>query len=307
MTDLDFTDLEFAERLTITLDALADTATVTVPEPRTVKRGPSGIGPTNTGFNGTGRPGSPRRDRVLLVAACLIAAVALGGMAAAIGGRAAPNRAGGPSESGEAVGADAAPVEIVLWLDVNVTAAQVDELVGTLEADGRAESIDYVDRDATYQDFLRAFVDEPELTALVDPDQLPTSFLVTVPGAEAAEFLRWAATLPHLNGIERLNERSNANGSRETDQSQADLERELIEAELAARRELAASLLAERSALEARLHELEAGTEPADDTLERRRESEELKDAITESQVRLDAMNETIAALEAELRQTGGS
>ncbi|MEL6983714.1 MAG: permease-like cell division protein FtsX, partial [Actinomycetota bacterium] len=78
--------------------------------------------------------------------------------------------------------------EVKIWLDVGVTAADVEAVAtGLDDLQGRVVEYRYLDLDATYDEFNQFFADEPEILDLVDPEDLPTSFeVVLAPEAGAA-------------------------------------------------------------------------------------------------------------------------
>lgn len=72
----------------------------------------------------------------------------------------------------------AGPSRYVVWLEVGVTDGGVAAIDQALAAHPLLLSSDYIDQDETYEDFKEYFADEPEILDLVEPDQLPTSFVV---------------------------------------------------------------------------------------------------------------------------------
>ncbi len=189
---------DFERRLTDSLDHLAETVVVAEPNPATF-RSARPTEPTRSDRLGPGA-----RGRFLLVAACLLVA---GAAAAAIGiisqldGESTQSTAPASDGAGEAETATVG-TELVIWLRVRVGPDAVDEVRRALFEDGRATAIRYVDRDATYADFLDFFADEPELVALVEPEDLPTSFRVMVSGDDVEDFITWAGALPAVQAVE---------------------------------------------------------------------------------------------------------
>jgi cell division protein FtsX len=72
------------------------------------------------------------------------------------------------------------PTSFSVYLAVGVSAEQVDEVARALSAEPAVTSSRYLDVDETYRDFVEFFSDEPEITELVEPEQLPTSFEIEV-------------------------------------------------------------------------------------------------------------------------------
>ncbi|MEL6981853.1 MAG: permease-like cell division protein FtsX, partial [Actinomycetota bacterium] len=73
-----------------------------------------------------------------------------------------------------------APTSFSVFLVVGVGAEQVDDAAAALSALPSVTSARYLDVDETYRDFVEFFSDEPEITELVLPEQLPTSFEIEV-------------------------------------------------------------------------------------------------------------------------------
>ncbi len=183
------TDTDFRNELTAGLDALAQTITVAQPDPARVKPPAGSRPPTEPSAHG----------RLLLVAACLAVAVAAAGAVAWM----ATGSGGGEGSVDPTRGEEAAGVEVILWLDVDIDAGTLDQLRAAVGDDARIDSATYIDREATYQEFLRYFADEPELTALVQPEQLPTSFRLLVPADLVDEITGWAVVQPGVVDVER--------------------------------------------------------------------------------------------------------
>ena len=166
--------VDFETRLSEALDDLADSIPVSRP-----------VFDPGSDANGTSPSSSPP-GRVGLLVAC--AAVVIGLVAfvngvGLIGGV-------GSDTTGDAA-ADTDTTELIVWLTVPVSAEDRAAVEALLAADAEVVNARYVDQDETYEEFLEFFADEPELTALVEPEQLPTSFRVefTGPGSELIDAL----------------------------------------------------------------------------------------------------------------------
>lgn len=68
--------------------------------------------------------------------------------------------------------------EVIVWLDVAVAPQVADHLSLKLSASSAVAKVEYVDQERTYEEFESYYADEPEIVALVEPEQLPTSFRV---------------------------------------------------------------------------------------------------------------------------------
>ena len=77
------------------------------------------------------------------------------------------------------------PQELDVWLDPGVDPADVATVEDQLRAHPAVMDLRYVDIDETYADFVDMFPDDQEL---LDPDKLPTRFVVTVTPREIDEY-----------------------------------------------------------------------------------------------------------------------
>ncbi len=84
-------------------------------------------------------------------------------------------------------------VEFVVWLDVDIQNEQIQAVQNFLDSTPFVDSSDYIDREATYEEFQNFFAEEPELLQLVEPDSLPTSFQVK-PSDASVELIRELGT-----------------------------------------------------------------------------------------------------------------
>ena len=101
----------------------------------------------------------------------------------------------------EPVTAGAAHTELVVWLQPGI--AEDEALVtGRKLVDGPGDiEVAYVNSDATYAEFAEFFADQPELLELIEPESLPTSFVVVVAG-DPQEFVEWVERLPGVDSVE---------------------------------------------------------------------------------------------------------
>ncbi|MDH4169486.1 MAG: ABC transporter permease [Acidimicrobiia bacterium] len=80
-------------------------------------------------------------------------------------------------------------IEFVVWLNPDIDAAQdsaIEETLLELQNRNQIDRFDYVDQEATYQEFLELFADSPETLEAVEPANMPPSYRVvpTDPDAE---------------------------------------------------------------------------------------------------------------------------
>lgn len=97
------------------------------------------------------------------------------------------------------------PTSFSVYLVVGVSAEQVDEVDRALSAEPAVTSARYLDVDETYRDFVEFFSDEPEITELVEPEQLPTSFEIEV---DSPDFVTvHGPGLTALDGVDSIESR----------------------------------------------------------------------------------------------------
>ncbi len=82
-------------------------------------------------------------------------------------------------------------VSFIVYANAEATEDQIESLRTQLEENPQIESVRYLDKDASYEEFKRLFPDDPTITDTVTKDQLPTSFRVkpTNPDADVVKGL----------------------------------------------------------------------------------------------------------------------
>ena len=90
--------------------------------------------------------------------------------------------------------------ELVIWMDPEATWEEVAATEAWLAERTDVTSVRYMNRDTTYTEFVELWADTPEVINAVSPDQLPTSFRVTVDGDPAQ--LRGAEVFPGVRNVE---------------------------------------------------------------------------------------------------------
>ncbi len=118
-------------------------------------------------------PGGPTRWW-LAVAAVVIAAAGVG-LVLRDGGT-GPDRAAITSEPARSNAASA--FDLIVWMEVGAEPAHVNDVAALLASSQSVEDVVYLDQAATWSEFVDFFADEPEIIELVDPEDLPTSFMV---------------------------------------------------------------------------------------------------------------------------------
>lgn len=98
---------------------------------------------------------------------------------------------------------DSATSDFVVWLNLDLDPETIDSIRNQLWAALPLGTVTYVDQEETYLEFRIYYADQPEVLELVEPEQLPTSFVVRAEGATAVEpiDLSRIAALPGVNQI----------------------------------------------------------------------------------------------------------
>jgi hypothetical protein len=92
-------------------------------------------------------------------------------------------------------------VRVIVYLHQDADAEQRDALRASIEADPAVEAFEYLDRDAAYEDFLEKFEDDPEFTAVVDPEIMPTSFKLVPLETDSDSLSRLKASYDGAPGV----------------------------------------------------------------------------------------------------------
>lgn len=85
-----------------------------------------------------------------------------------------------------------AGIGVMVYLDPDVTAEDVDRVRAAIEATGVAQDLEYRDREESYAEARELFADEPAMLDLLRPEDVPTSFWMTVADDDAAAAVRVA-------------------------------------------------------------------------------------------------------------------
>lgn len=96
----------------------------------------------------------------------------------------------------------AQPVEVVAFLRQDATAAQKRAIADAMRAEPGASGVRFMSAAEAYEQFKRAYRDDPELTGTVKPQDLPASYRVTLPNQTAADAA--AARLRGLPGVDQV-------------------------------------------------------------------------------------------------------
>jgi cell division transport system permease protein len=75
-------------------------------------------------------------------------------------------------------------VRLEVFMTVDATQSQIDDVSAALEADPQVKSFRFLDKQAAYEEFKRIFRKDPDLVKNVDAEALPTSFRIVPAEAE---------------------------------------------------------------------------------------------------------------------------
>lgn len=117
------------------------------------------------------------RNISLTIASVLTVAVSLSMVGAAVLVRSAVDNATERWQGG---------IEFIVFVQPEATDDQIDAIDRLLAESPQVENTEYVDTDATFEEFQDLFADSPEIVETVDPEALPTSYRV-VPVDKSAE------------------------------------------------------------------------------------------------------------------------
>lgn len=93
-------------------------------------------------------------------------------------------------------------VEFEVFMVVDPTEQQVDDVRTELESDARVANFKYLDKEEAYEEFQRLFADKPDLVSETSAEALPPSFRVAPGDVEDTDDLKDAyALLPGVDAV----------------------------------------------------------------------------------------------------------
>jgi cell division transport system permease protein len=101
-------------------------------------------------------------------------------------------------------------VELIVFLDPQVSAAQRDAVGAFIDANPLVKKKSYVDKQAAYKEFKRLFKDQPDMVSAIRPQDLPTSFTVVPHDATAESVEQLESVLTKRPGVLRVNAATDA-------------------------------------------------------------------------------------------------
>lgn len=136
-------------------------------------------------------PSSTRRRPPLLLAAAVLVLAALAGLsvAASRAGDGDVTAAGGSEAYCAVLGREARTrLAVLVYLESAVPPPR-DDIEAAIAATGLADDVAYVDRATSYAESQTLFADDPTMLDLLRPEDVPTSFRLTVADPAAADAL----------------------------------------------------------------------------------------------------------------------
>lgn len=76
-------------------------------------------------------------------------------------------------------------VQLFIYMDPGVTQEQIDSVQAELDESPQVESVDFYDKDRSFDEFKRLFKDQPDLISTITPDDLPQSFRIKPTSTDA--------------------------------------------------------------------------------------------------------------------------
>jgi cell division protein FtsX len=83
--------------------------------------------------------------------------------------------------------ADGADITVIVWMEPDATADQLEAVATGLEADDRVETVTYVDQEASFDEFVELFAERPEVVETVEPEDIPSKYRVELYDVEITE------------------------------------------------------------------------------------------------------------------------
>ena len=69
-------------------------------------------------------------------------------------------------------------VQMFVYMNPAATEEQIDSVRNSLEENPQVESVEFLDEDATFEEFQRLFEDQPDFVSAIKPEELPQSFRI---------------------------------------------------------------------------------------------------------------------------------
>ena len=90
---------------------------------------------------------------------------------------------------------------LFVYMNPTATDEQVDAVSTAIDNSGKADDVDYLDRERTFEVFQQLFRDQPDLISTVPPEDLPTSFQIKPTSTDAEVVSSFRDSLETLDGV----------------------------------------------------------------------------------------------------------
>jgi cell division transport system permease protein len=90
---------------------------------------------------------------------------------------------------------------LFVYMNPTATEEQVDAVSTAIDNSGKADDVDYLDRERTFEVFQQLFRDQPDLISTVQPEDLPTSFQIKPTSTDAEVVSSFRDSLETLDGV----------------------------------------------------------------------------------------------------------
>ena len=90
---------------------------------------------------------------------------------------------------------------LFVYMNPTATDEQVDAVSTAIDNSGKADDVDYLDRERTFEVFQQLFRDQPDLISTVQPEDLPTSFQIKPTSTDAEVVSSFRDSLETLDGV----------------------------------------------------------------------------------------------------------
>ena len=79
------------------------------------------------------------------------------------------------------------PVDFIIWIDPDTTAESISRISDLLADDERLSEYRYVSQEEVFREFREYYADQPTVLELVNPEEVPTYFQVTLQPRQTAD------------------------------------------------------------------------------------------------------------------------
>ncbi len=79
------------------------------------------------------------------------------------------------------------PIDFVIWIDPDTTAESIARISDLLTKDDRFSNSRYVSQEEVFREFREYYADQPTVLELINPEEIPTYFQVTIRPTQDAD------------------------------------------------------------------------------------------------------------------------